>query len=113
MPWEPDASVVAGFTVNNLIAYLLDDLKVPRGVHAETVMTVIRWPTVVAALVAQKLVILTEEVLDPAPVDADRVPGRHSDVERRSDDGSVNRIARDAPRDVKADEERRRGGLCR
>jgi hypothetical protein len=36
MPWEADNDVVAGFAVSNLIAYLIADLKGPRGVHAET-----------------------------------------------------------------------------
>lgn len=41
MPWEPDGTVVAGFALSNLTAYLLADLKGPRGVHVETLMTMI------------------------------------------------------------------------
>lgn len=41
MPWEADNDVVAGFAVSNLIAYLIADLKGPRGVHAETLMTMV------------------------------------------------------------------------
>jgi len=41
MPWEPDGSVVAGFAVSNLTGYLMADLKGPRGVHVETLMTVV------------------------------------------------------------------------
>jgi hypothetical protein len=41
MPWEPDGNVVAGFAISNLIDDMMSDLKGPRGVHVETLMTMV------------------------------------------------------------------------
>lgn len=41
MPWEPDGNVVAGFAVSNLQGLLLQAAKTERGVHVETLMTMV------------------------------------------------------------------------
>jgi len=41
MPWEPDGSVIAGFAVTNVVDYVIGDLKGPRGVHVESLMTLV------------------------------------------------------------------------
>src|SRR5215831_9759800 len=41
LPWEPDGKVAAGFAVQNLQLLLLNAAKDQRGVHVETLMTIV------------------------------------------------------------------------
>src|SRR5262245_7753412 len=41
MPWEPGETIVAGFAVHNLQGLLLSGAKDQRGVHVETLMTMV------------------------------------------------------------------------
>ncbi len=41
MPWEPEGGVAAACAIGNLIDYLLNDLKGPKGIHVQSLMTTI------------------------------------------------------------------------